>query len=31
MSGGNGIDASTPVPAASGAWVPVVLSYHPRH
>jgi hypothetical protein len=28
---GDGMDFSTQVPAAKGAWVSIVLSYHARH
>jgi hypothetical protein len=31
MSGGDVMDFSTQVPAASGSWVPVILSYYTRH
>jgi hypothetical protein len=31
MSGGDGMNFSTRVPAARGMWVPAVLSYHARH
>jgi hypothetical protein len=31
MSVSDGTDSSTQMPAARGAWVPVVLSYYDRH
>jgi hypothetical protein len=31
VSVSDGTDSSTQVPAARGAWVPVVLSYYDRH